>query len=119
MKDNNDGEIWEGTLSHGSAEERAWLSARIADYVQGASYLAKILESNGASNIRELHVKHKPLVRMIAAEIAGKSSNAIEQAALTSMVGTSLLATFDGQIDYINYQIDLMNYDGAKEGEGE
>lgn len=99
----------EYVLQPGQEATDRWMNMRVGDYMANMSLLLDVMVSGGHEEApKRLDDAHRELVRDLLDKIIDKSENAFEQAALTSMVGTTLLATFNGQIDYLNFQLDML-----------
>lgn len=113
MAAQDDSIFYEGTINADSERGQRWLSMRVGDYVATASELLKLLEGVGIPT-DQVDEHHKALAKRLITQINRESRNAFEQAALTAMVGTSLLATFEAQIDFIELQMDVLDAEGGE-----
>lgn len=104
----DDSIFYEGTIDSSSERGQMWLSMRVGDYVATASDLLHLLDGVGIAS-EQVDEHHKALAKQIVTKINSESRNAFEQATLTAMVGTSLLATFNAQMDFIELQMDLID----------
>lgn len=112
MAAQDDSVFFEGSVDANSEQGDKWLSPTVRDYVGKTASLLRVLEAGGYS-VKDIDEHHKRLLRAIATQVTNESSNLIEQAALTCMVGTSLLATFNAQVDYMDFQLDLLEAEGG------
>lgn len=89
---------------------RRWLRSPVIRYVKDAIELCSLLDTaTGAEDThRRLDAVHREALRAACADILARSGNAVEQAVLTGMVGASLLATFDASVDYLEFQMDML-----------
>ena len=97
--------FYEGPINEDSERGKRLLSMRVGNYVATAAVLLHLLESVGMT-AEQVDEHHKALAKQVITKINNESRNAFEQAALTAMVGTTLLATFDAQTDFIELQLD-------------
>lgn len=113
MAAQDDEVFYEGTIDADSERGQRWLSMRVGDYVATTADLLHLLESVGMTT-EQVDEHHKALAKRLVMQINNESRNAFEQAALTAMVGTSLLATFEAQIDFIELQMDVLDAEGGE-----
>lgn len=105
---NDDGFTYEGTIDTNSERGQRWMRRHVGAYVSTTAVLLRVLAKAGipTDQVDEHHVE---LARQIVSQINSESRNAFEQAALTAMVGTSLLATFEAQLGFIELQMDIID----------
>lgn len=108
--------FYEGTINVDSERGQRWMSTRVGNYIATAADLLHLLESVGMTT-EQVDEHHKALAKQVITKINNESRNAFEQAALTAMVGTSLLATFDAQMDFIELQMDVLDSEGGERRE--
>ena len=109
---------YEGTISLDTERGREWVSTPIGVYLAKCNDLLGLLEG-AAMPRKKVDEHHKKLAKQIVMQIIAESHNAVEQAAITAMVGTSLLATFDAQFDFIDLQLSMFEAeDGEPDGTG-
>lgn len=108
--------FYEGTVNVDSERGQRWMSMRVGDYVATAAGLLHLLESVGMTT-EQIDEHHRALAKQVITKINNESRNAFEQAALTAMVGTSLLAAFEAQMDFIELQMDVLDAEGGERRE--
>ena len=109
---------YEGTISLDTERGREWIITPIGVYLAKCNDLLELLEG-AAMPRKQVDEHHKKLAKQIVMQIIAESHNAVEQAAITAMVGTSLLATFDAQCDLISMQLSMFDAeDGEPDGTG-
>lgn len=98
---------------------KKWMSHDIGFYMWNMGELSDVLAERGISTM-ELERAHRDIVVRVMEDVSdavtekfGDVCPGVVQAALTSMVGMSLLATFDQQMDHIMFQIDVMEMEGG------
>lgn len=103
---------YEGTISLDTERGKKWMDTTIGEYMAKCSGMLDLLNGIGIPT-KQIDEHHKKLAKQIVMQIIAESRNAVEQAALTAMVGTSLLATFDAQFDYIDLQLSMFEAEGG------
>lgn len=106
---------YEGEISSDSERGQALMRKMIADYTTETLAILHALDCFGIT-VEQVHEHHKKLAKQVLLQINAESRNEVEQAALTAMVGTSLLATFDAMIDHIKLEIDLIDMERGADG---
>lgn len=86
----------------------------LGEFVIVAGRYAGYAEKAGGRTVKELDDAHEKIVMRCAELIDAESSGPLEQIALLGMVASSLLCTFDGAIDHLKFQLELLDIeDGA------
>lgn len=98
-----------------------WMTHDNGFYMWSIVNLLKVVSEHGTDE-GELMDAHKEAVVGVMEDIAdvvesrfGDANPGVVQAVLTAMVGTSLLATFDQQMDHIMFQIDVMRMERGED----
>ena len=105
--------FYEGTIDADSERGREYMSTPIVAYIARCNSLLEVLGDFGITR-ENMDEHHKALARKVLDQINSESRSAIEQAALIGMVGTSMLATFDAQIDLIKLQLSVLDAEGGE-----
>ena len=112
MAARDDSKVYEATIDIESERGKRWMDAKVGNYLAETSALLHMLNGVGITT-EQVDEHHKAIAKQIISQIISESRNAFEQAALTAMVGTSLLATFDAQMDLIELQMDIIDAEGG------
>lgn len=81
---------------------------QIRDYWEELSLIRHVLDQADEDAWRRLDELHRRTMRHIVDGTCNNTTNGVEQMALTAMLGISLLSTFDAQVDYAEFQLDMM-----------
>lgn len=80
-------------------------------YVYLTNQLLELIEEAGGPKREELDDAHVEFVKRLSEMIDEKSQNSIEYMALLGMVASSLVMTLDSTVDFLNFQMDLQDFE--------
>lgn len=80
-------------------------------YVYLTNQLLELIEEAGGPKREELGDAHVEFVKRFSEMIDEKSQNSIEYMALLGMVACSLVMTLDSAVDFLNFQMDLQDFE--------
>lgn len=113
MAAQDDEVFYEGTINADTERGREYMSTPIVAYIARCNSLLEVLGDFGITR-ENMDEHHKALTRKVLDQINSESRGAVEHAALIAMVGTSMLATFDAQMDLIELQMDVLDAEGGE-----
>ncbi len=114
MAAQGDNTFFEGRISLNTERGASWIRTTIGEYLARNYQYLELLKSVGMT-VEQVDEHHKELAKQAITQIIGESRNAVEQAALLAMVGTSMLATFDAVADMVDLNLSMFEVGGGND----